>query len=354
MRESLSIKVARRLGLSPEASWKLITFPRRVKRYVRRPFEWLGIFLAEALFSNMSHGMLFRFCDAISAVFFRFDRKGRRLSLVNLRTIEGKGPPVVPGLMQHAFNPKNLQYDPTPGEDKIIRRSYRNMARTIGHIFWTSRRAAERAAKVAEFSPECREFLRANKVAITVSAHLGCWEVLSQLVHLEGRPMVSVAKDIGSKAMTSLLMKSRRSIGQEILSAKGAFRPLLQALKDGKDIGLLVDQFVNRKDGGVWVEFFGRPMCVSVAPAFLSAKTHAPVIVAWSRPLKDGRYRCEKLGEFAWEKGIDVRKRTVEIVRLIERIVRRHPSCWILNYRYFNKGPTQEEFDELYRKTFSS
>ena len=350
MGEGISIRAARWLGLGQEATWKLITFPKRVKRCIRRPFEWLGIFLAEALFSNMPHGMLFRVCDAAGAVFFLFDRKGRRLSLANLRTIEGKGPPPVPGLMQPAYNPKFLAYDPTPRENKIIRRSYRNMARTIGHIFWTSRCAARRAAQVAEFSPECRAFLRANKVAITVSAHLGCWEVLSQLVHLEGRPMVSVAKDIGSRAMTSLLMKSRRSIGQEILSAKGAFRPLLQALKDGKDIGLLVDQFVNRKDGGVWVEFLGRPMCVSVAPAFLSAKTRSPVIVAWSRPLKDGRYRCEKLGEFGWEKGIDVRGRTAEIMRLIERAVRRHPSCWILNYRYFNEGPTKEEFDEMYSR----
>ena len=324
---------------------------KRIKRALRRPFEWLGIFLAELLFSNVSHKTLFALCDFLSAVFYRLDGRGRRQSLVNLRVIEGKGPPVVAGVRQYAFNPKYNVYDPTPREEKIIRRSYRNMARTIGHIFWTSRNAAKRAGSIAELSPRCREFLEANPVAITVSAHLGCWEVLSQLVHLMGHPMISVAKDIGSEAMTRLLMKSRRSIGQEIVPAQGAFRPLMQALKDGKDIGLLVDQFVSKKDGGIWVWFFGRPMCVSVAPAFLSAKSHAPIVVAWSRPLKNGHYVCEHLATIEWKKGVDIRQTTIDILKLIERTVKRHPSCWVLNYRYFNKGPTEEEFAELERLT---
>ncbi|MBR4476747.1 MAG: lysophospholipid acyltransferase family protein [Kiritimatiellae bacterium] len=323
------------------------TRSKQLKRAMRRPFEWLGIFLAELLFSNVSHRMLFRLCDLMSAVFYRFDDRGRKQSLINLRVIEGKGPPIVPGLMQHAFNPKYLTYDPTSREEKIIRRSYRNMARTIGHIFWTSKNAAKRAGSIAELSPKCRAILEANPVAITVSAHMGCWEVLSQLVHLMGHPMISVAKDIGSKAMTKLLMKSRRSIGQEIVPAQGAFRPLMQALKDGKDIGLLVDQFVNKKDGGIWVWFLGRPMCVSVAPAFLSAKTHVPIIVAWSRPLKNGHYVCEHLATFEWEKGMDIRQRTIDVLRAIERTIRRHPSCWVLNYRYFNEGPTEEELSAL-------
>ena len=320
---------------------------KRLKRKLRRPFEWLGIFLAELLFSNMSHRMLFATCDFASALFYRFDGRGRRQSLANLRVIEGKGPPVEAGLVQHRFNPKYLGYDPTPREEKIIRRSYRNMARTIGHIFWTSRSAARRASSVAELSEECREFLTRNPVAITVSAHMGCWEVLSQLVHLMGHPMISVAKDIGSKAMTRLLMKSRRSIGQEIVPAQGAFRPLMQALKDGKDIGLLVDQFVNKKDGGIWVWFLGRPMCVSVAPAFLCAKSRAPIIVAWSRPLKNGHYRCEHLASFEWEKGLDIRKLTQDVLKALEGAIRRHPSCWVLNYRYFNEGPTEEELAAL-------
>lgn len=320
---------------------------KRIKHAVVKPFAWAGIGVAWLIFAHVSHRVLFILCDLISAAYYRLDTRGRKLSLLNLRIIRGKGPELRPGLWQPDFNVRNLKYDPSRREEIVIRRSYRNMSRTIAHIFWTSVNALKRARSVAVLTESCRSFLAANKPAITVSAHLGCWEVLSQLVVMEGHPMISVAKNIGTDAMTKLLMRSRQAIGQEIVPVDGAFRHLMKALADGKDVGLLVDQFVNRKDGGIWVWFLGRPACVSVAPAFLSAKAHAPIIVAWSRPLKDGTYRCEELAVFSGEGKVDIRGRTKEILAALERVIRRHPSCWVLNYRYFNEGPEQSEFDAL-------
>ena len=310
-----------------------------IRRALRRPFEWLGILLGMLVFTNLTHRLLFALCDFLGATMFFFDRKGRALALANLRVVLGTNrqesasalPPV----------------PPTRREKLILKRSYRNMARTIGHVFWTSRNAMKRAASVAEFSPKCLEVLAQHKPLVTVSAHLGCWEVLSQLVHLQGRRMISVAKDIGTPAMTELLMKSRKSIGQEIVHADGAFRPLYEGLKGGADVGLLVDQVVKPKDGGVWVEFFGRPVPVSVAPAFLAAKTRATIVVAWSRPLKDGTYRCEYINLYPWQKGTDIWRRTQDCICDLERVIRRHPSCWVLNYRYFRKTPTEDELKQL-------
>ena len=299
-----------------------------IKRGLRRPFEWLGIFLGIAILSNLPHRALFALCDFLSAVMYFFDRKGRTLSRDNLRVVLGRTLPA------HK-------------ESLILRRSYRNMARTIGHVFWTARNAGPRAKSVAVLTEKCRGILAVNKPIVTVSAHLGCWEVLSQLVHLEGHKMMSVAKDIGTPAMTELLMKSRKSIGQEIVHADGAFRRLYEGMKNGVDVGLLVDQVVKPKEGGLWVRFFGRPVPVSVAPAFLSAKTHAPIIVAWSRPLKDGTYRCEFLDFYPWEKGLDIWARTQACIHDLERTIRRHPSCWVLNYRYFRKTPNENELVQL-------
>lgn len=299
-----------------------------IKRGLRRPFEWLGIFLGIAILSNLPHRALFALCDFLSAVMYFFDRRGRALSRDNLRVVLGRTLPA-------------------RKEDLILRRSYRNMARTIGHVFWTARNAGARAKSVAALDETSRKILAENKPIVTVSAHMGCWEVLSQLVHLEGHRMMSVAKDIGTPAMTELLMKSRKSIGQEIVHADGAFRRLYEGMKNGSDVGLLVDQVVKPKEGGLWVRFFGRPVPVSVAPAFLSAKTHTPIIVAWSRPLKDQTYRCSFLNFYAWEKGADLWVRTQSCIRDLERVIRRHPSCWVLNYRYFRKTPDEKELAQL-------
>lgn len=279
-------------------------------------------------------------CDFISAVMYRLDRSGRRLALANLRVVRG----VYDG--EGVVRPVE-KYDPSKAEETIIRRSYRNMARTVGHAFWTSRNAVEKVKASGEMSPEAAEFLSRNKPAVTVSGHIGCWEILSQLALLEGHRMMSVAKDIGTGGMTNLLMKSRTSIGQEIIHADGAFRPLMQGLKDGKSLGLLVDQLVKPKDGGIWVRFFGRPIPVSAAPAFFSAKGKAPVIVAWSRPLKDGRYRCECISSYKSDEARDIRGMTQRCIKDLERVIRRHPSAWVLNYRYFRKWPSEKEMAAL-------
>ena len=315
-----------------------------MKRGLRRPFEWLGILLGVAVLSSLPHRWLFALCDFISAVMYRFDRRGRALSLANLRLMRDPSAPV-----GEEYS-KSTVYNPSRREELVVRRSYRNMARTIGHVFWTCRSAGRRAALVARLDDACRDLLAQYKPIVTVSAHLGCWEVLSQLVHLEGHRMMSVAKDIGTPAMTRLLMRSRRSIGQEIVHADGAFRRLVGGLREGSDIGLLVDQVVKPKEGGVWVRFFGRPVPVSVAPAFLSAKARTPVLVAWSRPLKDGTYRCELVSFRPWEKGVDMWRLTQSCMRDLERVIRRHPSCWVLNYRYFRKTPSAEELAQLERR----
>ncbi len=304
---------------------------KKIKRTLRRPLEWLGIGLGVLILTSLSRRSLLRVCDFASVVMYRFDKRGRAWAEKNLTALFGEK--LAPA-----------------AREKIVRRSYRNMARTIGHAFWTCRKAKARAAAAGEMSPQGVAFLAANKPAITVSAHIGCWEILSQLAYLQGHAMMSVAKNIGSSAMTKLLMKARRSIGQEIVPADGAFRPLMQGLKDGKSLGLLVDQSVPPKEGGIWVRFLGRPVPVSAAPAFFAAKGKAPVVVAWSRPLKDGRWRCEVINTYPPEAAKDIWGFTQQCMKDIESIIRRHPSCWVLNYNEFSNIPTAEDLAELAKR----
>ena len=314
---------------------------KKIIRYFRRPFEWAGIGLGLVIISNLPRRWMLALCDLLSMAMYRFDGRGKRLALANLRVVRGMA-----GECEGVVCPV-ARYNPSSAEAKIIRRSYRNMARAVGHAFWTCRNAIERVHDAGEMSAEGKRFLKENRPAVTVSGHIGCWEILSQLAFLEGHQMMSVAKDVGTGGMTRLLMKSRTSIGQEIVHANGAFRPLMQGLKEGKSLGLLVDQLVKTKDGGVWVKFFGHPIPVSAAPAFFSAKGKAPIVVAWSRPLKDGRYRCEIVASYRPEEARDIRGMTQHCICCLERIIRRHPSTWVLNYRYFRKWPTAEEMEQL-------
>lgn len=317
---------------------------RKLKNKLLVPFEWIGIGLGLCVIPWLSRKKLFALCDLLSAVMYFFDRRGKRRSLENLRIVCGRSKNTAE---PWTFDPDVAAYDATPAERKIIRRAYRNMARTVGYAFWTIRAARRRCAETGEMDEPSRAFLAANRPCVTVSGHVGCWEILSQLAYLEGHRMMSVAKDIGTGGMTRLLMRARRSIGQEIVPAAGAFKPLMAGLKDGMSLGLLVDQSVAPKRGGIWIRFFGLPFAASPAPAFFAAKGKVPIVLAWSRPLKDGRYRCEAVDTIAADEARDVWGTTQRIAKDLEQIVCRHPSCWVLNYNFFSNFPLPKDLKTL-------
>jgi KDO2-lipid IV(A) lauroyltransferase len=294
-----------------------VMFKRRLKityRKIRRPFEWLLIGLGQLLIPRLSLRGTVRLANFMANSVYLVDRKNKEISRANLRLI---------------FGDRMTRRR----EDAIIRRSFQNMARVLVNIFWLSRDTRRRVLDQVEFDPSVREQLKREMPVILVSAHIGNWEVLTQALAANGVPVMSVAKKVGSKSMTQRLVKMRSTIGQQIVPAEGAIRPLMGALKKGVSVGLLIDQHIHTWEGGAWVKFFGLSAGISLAPAALARKNRVPIFFGWSRPLKDGRYRIEYDCMFPVEPEMDDTERTRQIIAAFERVIRRHPSLWCLNYR---------------------
>ena len=61
------------------------------------------------------------------------------------------------------------------------------------------------------------------------------------------------------------------------LAVEGELRPVLQALRHGRMIGILMDQNAARREG-VFVDFFGRAASTSRSMALLAVRTQTPIV----------------------------------------------------------------------------
>ncbi len=294
---------------------------KRIKslyRKMRMPLEWFGIWLAQALIPRLTLRSVVSLADFISTLTPVFDRRGTKIAQANLRLMFGT----------------RL----TPARERlIIRRSYRTNVRTVLNLFWLLRDTRKRILAQVEFDPGTLERIRHLQPAVMLSAHLGNWELVAQGGVAHDIPIMCVAKQIGTPAMTELLTRQRSAIGQEIIPIEGAVRPLIRTLKSGKSVGLLVDQHMAAAEGGTWCTFFGLPVSVSMTPATLARKLDIPILFVWARPLKGARYRIECSDVFLPDPTTPDPVRTQQLSDAIERVIRRHPSFWCLTYRRWRR-----------------
>jgi len=126
--------------------------------------------------------------------------------------------------------------------------------------------------------------------ALILSAHLGNWEYLSAAARLAGFPLTVVVRPLDSPALDLLAADMRRKTGAVLIDKRGALRPVLEALRRGGLVGILLDQNTARREG-VFVPFFGRAASTSRSLALLAVRTGAPVVPIFIRREAPGRHR---------------------------------------------------------------
>lgn len=189
-----------------------------------------------------------------------------------------------------------------------------------------------------------------GKGVVFVTGHLGNWELMARLVARVGAPVSAVAKRGGDARLMGLIEAWRSSGGVTTLWREdpSTARALLRVFKEGRVLGILVDQ--DTKVQGVWVPFFGRPAYTPRAPADLALRTGAPVLVGTSH--RRGQNPGDGFLFEVTEVPYDPRPadREAEVVRItaacqavMEEAIRRHPADWVWMHERWKTPPPGAE-----------
>jgi KDO2-lipid IV(A) lauroyltransferase len=181
--------------------------------------------------------------------------------------------------------------------------------------------------------------------AIGVTGHLGNWELLVAYLSRHGMPCAAVATRFRDPRVNEMIVALRAASGVDTIQRDEGPRPILRALREGRTLGLLIDQ--DTTADGEFVPFFGRPAYTPRGPGVLHVATQAPVFTAFCIRAADGTYDLFLEG-FLEEapKGLKGEAReaatraiVAEATRRIEAAVRRAPTQWVWWHRRWKTQP---------------
>ena len=179
-----------------------------------------------------------------------------------------------------------------------------------------------------------QEALDAKKGVILLTPHLGCFEIVAQMIAVRTRltvlyrpPRKDALKPLieGARARDNLLLAAANLSGVRIMA---------KALKKGEAIGLLPDQ-VPQEGEGVWADFFGKQAYTMTLSAKLHSMSGAPIILTYAERLPQGKGYVVRFVKFEETLTGDPVQQAEAINRSMEKLIARSPAQYFWSYNRY-------------------
>ncbi len=169
-----------------------------------------------------------------------------------------------------------------------------------------------------------------GKGIIVVSAHFGGWEPGGARITAEGFPMVVIARDANEKHSASLINRARRRHNMTAID-RDDLRAMLRVLRSNQTLGILPDQ--HAANGGIIMDFLGRPASTAPGPAVLALRTGCAIVPFFTYRQPDGSLHTRILPALEVTRtgnhDQDVRRLTERINQIIADQITEHPEQWL-------------------------
>ncbi|MBR0788542.1 lipid A biosynthesis lauroyl acyltransferase [Bradyrhizobium manausense] len=174
-----------------------------------------------------------------------------------------------------------------------------------------------------------------GKPALIFAAHLSNWELPALAAVSHGLDTAILYRRPNIASADRIIQEMRQvNMGTLIPAGRDAPLRLAQALKDGKHVAMLVDQYLT---GGVEVTFFGRKTRANPMLARLLRQVECPIHGVRIIRKPGNRFVAELTEEIPpvrdAEGKIDIQGTTQAITNVVEGWVREYPEQWLWLHR---------------------
>ena len=281
--------------------------------------EWALVVLLAKVFAWLPEAAAYALGEGAGGLAFRLDRRHRTITVENLTQ-------AFPG-----------EY--TSGEvERLARAVFENLGRIAVDVAHSDRLLRERNADAVRFDGLDRilEARRRGKGVLFITAHFGPWELLPLIHAIHFGPIHVVARPLDNPRLEDLLTTLRERGGNRVIRKRDSVQAILQVLRRGETVGILIDQHISEGEGVV-VPFFGRPASTAFAPALIAMRSGAAVLPVAIVREGHGRYQVVFSGEVPVRRSGDLKadlvENTARFTAAIEAFIRKHPDQWFWVHR---------------------
>lgn len=296
---------------------------------VRQRLEYLGLRVAGWIVQRLPHRWLVWLSLPLGSLAYRFDPRGRRVSMQNLDAAFG-------GTMDRRE------------KRRIAESGYQGFARTMLELFWSPNLTENAARQI--FRTEGVTSKEVVVPTIYVTTHFSNFEWLGQNLCFYNGPGIIVAQQLKNPLLGRYFDQLRGSTGHTIIPQERAISRMLKHLKRGGYFCAVVDLNLDPDEASVIIdEFSGLKTCVTQMHAALALHTGARVVPAECRPQPDGTYRMIYHKPLEYAPDATPARIAQQCWDVLEQGIRESPECWLWSYKHWRfkpSGPKTDRYPE--------
>jgi KDO2-lipid IV(A) lauroyltransferase len=227
----------------------------------------------------------------------------------------------------------------------IVKRVFNNLGRLLGEFSQFPKLTRQNITALVEYDG-FENYKRASdrgRGVLMLTGHIGAWELCAFAQGVYGHPLSFLVRPLDNPLLDRMINQYRERSGNRTIDKNKAVRPVLEVLRRGHDVGLLID--VNTlPDQGVFCDFFRIPACSSTGLAVFALRADAPVVpgfLIWDERSRKHTLRFEpeipliRTGDFKEE----VILNTARFTKVIEDYARRYPDQWLWIHKRWHTRP---------------
>ena len=236
---------------------------------------------------------------------------------------------------------------------EIVNGVFDNIGRLLGEFSQFPKISRQNISRIVEYDG-FENYERASargRGVLLLTGHVGSWELCAFAQGAYGHPLSFLVRPLDNPLLDWMISSYRELSGNRTIDKNNSVRSVLEVLRSGRDVGLLIDAN-TLPDQGVFCDFFGVPACSTTGLAVFALRSDAPVVpgfLIWDEQTRKHRLRFEpelsliRTGDFKEEVALN----TERFTKVIEEFARRYTDQWLWIHKRWHTRPEGES--DLYQ-----